>query len=951
MCCHRPTCLLLLCFCVKLAVADLLASSPRSLLEKRGKAAFPPAPEGHPIPVIQSPVISPLSGNLRFTCPSGFDLVFNKCVKTMTTPPTVSCPYGSYRNQHRECLSVDSLKPERACPPGFDTYEYGCVRRLLSSPIPECPSKFAVNPTDPSSCLSTDNTQPSRICNHSEGGLLRSDGLCEAQAYSATNAKCPGDYQLSHDGTQCIRVIHNEPLYGCPPGYVYTPPATPSSPSSCDQMVEVAAVVTCAHEGFERTVDGACERIQTFSKTKTCPPEYTLSHYAKIPHPTNAGSTTRSHRGGDTQSSGPQQSHGTPPAEADASGYVCYRVVVHIESVPHCKEGWTYDPNKLKCTYTLEEDPVFACPAAGMEPYPIKSGSSGSGESWRHLQTMDSSTGMLPRVEDGMNNNDITNNMYSNISTKQNNANQHHLSSLPFALAPGECVSVPLLHPSMACPLGSSPAAPPDNNSCVERQQRHPIYSLNCRVGAEGVNSAGVPVCVTQVKTEPVVVGCKAQDRGQAAEQHGPEESGGGGGEQQEEEDEEESLGGGASRLLGVLMDSWKASSSPRRSFSTGAAPLNWLRGPLEANTMARQEEEDRAVSGDDLYHRDEKREEVKTETAVNSLNTAMEHTVGNETDESIVCTEVLTSDISHVCPAASSYRVNSSTCKQIYRYPADLQCPDGMYLHLQKRHARRKETSSSSTTTKKTSSSSTSTKKTSSSTTTKKTSSNITTKTSSSTTSTTTSTTSTSASTSPHVSTHASATCMSSHHVAAHWKCPEGYRIVSSGEGGGKKKHKKGGGGGQGRGATSSPQLMIVPNIFTGASFNHQIRTFDKKLKKAMANPEGLHGGTGMCERLEYAQVQIVCPVGYKMEKETQHREPGKGCVAEKSVPATHICQPGYFLRGEECVKLVEVAPSVVTAYGDTVPCAIGHSNAMSCGGITQPYFSPVKNKKLKKE
>eukprot|EP00922_Rhytidocystis_sp_ex-Travisia-forbesii_P021572 GHVS01031593.1.p2 GENE.GHVS01031593.1~~GHVS01031593.1.p2 ORF type:complete len:519 (-),score=138.33 GHVS01031593.1:216-1772(-) len=511
---------------------------------------------------------------------------------------------------------------------------------------------------------------------------------------------------------------------------------------------------------------------------------------------------------------------------------------------------------------------------------------------------------------------------------------------------------------------------------------------MECTDGTEGVNIMGVPVCLTQVSTQPIVVGCKAINNSTLEETTTGDQAGGGlVGEDGEQTTETKSTGGSegteggeseddfpaAVRFLGVFVGSRKsssssglASSSPsvgsrRSSFSaSGVAPLSWLRAPLAI--IGEQQTHQKEERGDEVWEESEEGlfgEIVDTSESYNVVVVGGGSTdAGNgwleaekqHDDDALACTEILTSATSHVCPAGSPYRVNVSTCKQIYTYPPELQCPPGMYLHKHHNQQNIKAAASSSSTTTTTVSTATGGRRVNS----------VTTKTSTSDPPSSSSSSPSPPNSVPHHTMASTATCVSSHVVAADWSCPEGYRIVPTGGGdansGGKKKKKhkstEGRGGG---GVISSPQLTIMPNIFTGASFNQQIRTFDKKLKKTILNNMQatdsalLHGGSGMCERLEYAKVQIVCPVGYRMAKDTNKKEPGKGCVAEKTVPATYICKPGFFMRGAECVMLVEVAPSVVTVHGDSVPCSMAHSNSMACGGLVQPYFSPLKQPKKK--
>lgn len=162
---------------------------------------------------------------------------------------------------------------------------------------------------------------------------------------------------------------------------------------------------------------------------------------------------------------------------------------------------------------------------------------------------------------------------------------------------------------------------------------------------------------------------------------------------------------------------------------------------------------------------------------------------------------------------------------------------------------------------------------------------------------------------------------------------------------------------------------------------FANSVKSFKKSVQPLIEN-------LGVCELLEYADYQIVCPVGYKREKA---KNTMLACTAEKYVKPSTICPPGFFLseqplpailipanadsnandatqpgpalllpqegglppevaafgagvpligagigpgsRERECVKLVQVAPSVVTDDDSLTACSLTRDQKLSCG------------------
>ncbi|CBZ54014.1 Oocyst wall protein 6, related [Neospora caninum Liverpool] len=86
-----------------------------------------------------------------------------------------------------------------------------------------------------------------------------------------------------------------------------------------------------------------------------------------------------------------------------------------------------------------------------------------------------------------------------------------------------------------------------------------------------------------------------------------------------------------------------------------------------------------------------------------------------------------------------------------------------------------------------------------------------------------------------------------------------------------------------------------------------------------------------GFCERLEYANVQFICPVGFGREKDKKTKE--WVCVADKAVPSTRLCASGFFLEGDVCVMHLTMAPSLVDQDGRPFPCVTRGDGTNSCG------------------
>eukprot|EP00923_Selenidium_pygospionis_P028089 GHVN01050657.1.p1 GENE.GHVN01050657.1~~GHVN01050657.1.p1 ORF type:complete len:842 (+),score=121.81 GHVN01050657.1:18-2543(+) len=154
---------------------------------------------------------------------------------------------------------------------------------------------------------------------------------------------------------------------------------------------------------------------------------------------------------------------------------------------------------------------------------------------------------------------------------------------------------------------------------------------------------------------------------------------------------------------------------------------------------------------------------------------------------------------------------------------------------------------------------------------------------------------------------------------------------------------------------------LMVAePESICPAGYKHG--TYDKDY--------GTYLSKDLCERIEFAEHQEVCPHGYERKK---HNDKKKACVAEKEVPPSLICPPGYWMKDggthtfnddgfvhapralgveTECVKSVTVSPSLVSHDGEHSACRPGLDGAPSCELEMRHYaeISPEKYNKGKK-
>lgn len=876
---------------------------------------------------IAPPSPSVLAGQVTFACPNTFHLVKNKCVKTVIKPPKVSCPYGSYRNAAKLCIAVDSVKPEKACPPGFEPYEYGCLRRLQSSPLPVCPDHFHIHPSHPS-CIRTNTVPPERLChpefttNHTtttrrdpmQGGIasalstpippndhdtrpiLRNDGMCEVQLFEAVENVCPDGYKWDKYENACISKVYKVPIYGCSEGYTLRDRNPPSSSGEkeCVRVLKVPGTAYCADEGFI-LFNGECFQERVVQKMNSCPTAFILGYEDDVPEPRMTSGASKRH---------------LQVGVKGAKELVCYRVEVETDSVPHCREGWEYDAIRVKCTKTLEEDPVFACMSkqrrldelpgevVGAEQVKLDEGDKINREEERTVASLDeyhlenirrrlnptpqSAGGGLrftaasetssfspqrspsypsrtPSTLSSSSSPMIRSSPLIDVSSTISSSSASSLEAPPSS---GSCVSVERLPPVLVCPEGSAPrrrkASPRSllvegtEGECVEWSKREPSYKLDCSgqdVMGESQNEEGVPICLTIETVPSEIVGC---------------------GNQQVEIDTNENI---------------------------------HLR--------------------------------------------------------SDVCAETLISGAEQVCPLGTPYRVGRRTCKKILTYPPQLRCPHGFYLHVllnkgnvphkeeQKKgeqDAKRNEKKTDST--KKEKNKEKKGGETAGRTTPVTRTSRTTRGPGRSSTTTTTSTKGMNSSTPPSNNV-VPPMCISQREVDADWQCPEGYKFRAK-KPSPKEERRSGGAGAL---LNPSPNLTIFPSILTRTSFDSQLMKFDKNMKRYMYKKQPRNESIpkeGWCERVEFASVQVVCPLGYRMEKETKKKQPGKGCVAEKQLPATQVCEPGFFMQGHRCIKHVEVAPSIVTPQGDSIPCQAAHRDSTQCGGHNQLYHAPVKEKKF---
>ncbi|PFH34445.1 hypothetical protein BESB_064760 [Besnoitia besnoiti] len=145
---------------------------------------------------------------------------------------------------------------------------------------------------------------------------------------------------------------------------------------------------------------------------------------------------------------------------------------------------------------------------------------------------------------------------------------------------------------------------------------------------------------------------------------------------------------------------------------------------------------------------------------------------------------------------------------------------------------------------------------------------------------------------------------CVRAVHESPGWTCPTGYRLPES------------------ELPAQSAREIVPPHLGS---------------KKGGDSPSPLGPvvgppvRAGFCERLEYANVQFVCPVGFGREKDKKTKE--WVCVADKAVPSTLLCDAGFFLEGDMCVMHLRMAPSLVDRDGRPFPCVTRPDGTNSCG------------------
>ncbi|KFG61371.1 putative oocyst wall 6, related protein [Toxoplasma gondii RUB] len=149
-----------------------------------------------------------------------------------------------------------------------------------------------------------------------------------------------------------------------------------------------------------------------------------------------------------------------------------------------------------------------------------------------------------------------------------------------------------------------------------------------------------------------------------------------------------------------------------------------------------------------------------------------------------------------------------------------------------------------------------------------------------------------------------ATSRCVTTVKEAPGWTCPTGYRLP---------EHEL---------PAQSAKEVVAPHLGSRKGDSPSPVVVGPPLPRVQA---------GFCERLEYAEVQFVCPVGFGREKDKKAKE--WVCVAQKAVPATHLCDSGFFLEGDACVMHLTMAPSLVDQDGRPFPCVTRGDGSNSCG------------------
>eukprot|EP00920_Eleutheroschizon_duboscqi_P032309 GHVT01077913.1.p1 GENE.GHVT01077913.1~~GHVT01077913.1.p1 ORF type:complete len:568 (+),score=21.76 GHVT01077913.1:1031-2734(+) len=175
---------------------------------------------------------------------------------------------------------------------------------------------------------------------------------------------------------------------------------------------------------------------------------------------------------------------------------------------------------------------------------------------------------------------------------------------------------------------------------------------------------------------------------------------------------------------------------------------------------------------------------------------------------------------------------------------------------------------------------------------------------------------------------------CVKRHHEPAVWACPTGYNEYQISKNGERKKDEQ-------------KLLDFVPPNSSIMPFDRTLRSFEKRHNQKSGHSDSDHVHSRVCERTEFATVQVVCPVGYRMQ--TDKKEKGEGCIAEKHVPGTPICEPGFFMEGNKCIKHVEVAPALADSSGRSYKCVTTSHEGITCG-VQGEWAASVNPKKLGK-
>ncbi|KEP66602.1 UNVERIFIED_CONTAM: hypothetical protein HHA_268225 [Hammondia hammondi] len=149
-----------------------------------------------------------------------------------------------------------------------------------------------------------------------------------------------------------------------------------------------------------------------------------------------------------------------------------------------------------------------------------------------------------------------------------------------------------------------------------------------------------------------------------------------------------------------------------------------------------------------------------------------------------------------------------------------------------------------------------------------------------------------------------ATSRCVSAVKEAPGWTCPTGYRLP---------EHEL---------PPQSAKEIVAPHLGSRKGDSPSPIVVGPPLPRVQA---------GFCERLEYTDVQFVCPVGFGREKDKKAKE--WVCVAHKAVPATNLCDSGFFLEGNACVMHLTMAPSLVDEDGRPFPCVTRGDGSNSCG------------------